>query len=167
MGRGRLLQKFKAVVCPLDTSGIQTAGRYDKTFRAVRKQDSATGIGTSGRVEGTPFRITVQVEPRGSDDRNQSTAGDVPEYDYCLVAHFRDLELMGKVDADGTPSIRLGDRVSALEDIHGNVVQSFSDPPGLYVVAVRSSGFGIDMANPKRNLCLIYLRERATGVAGT
>jgi hypothetical protein len=162
--RGRLIFRFLAQFYPLDTAAIEAGGYYDEDFGSISKTDSdSDGIGESNRQEGTAYTIPCQVEDNLYSRYNKSVLGDLPEFDMVLVIHFRDLELNSLVDADGTANIKKGDRLNALQNIHGVVVQTIQNPPGLYVVEARPVSFGLNMADPRRNLLLVFLKQRSSG----
>ena len=162
--RGRLIFRFYATIAPLDTDGINDAGNFDRTFRTVKKVDTdGDGIGETQRLEKAQISVPCQVEDKAFVERNQSTLGNVPDHDMILVFHFKDLERLGLVDADGTPQIRLDDRLVNIKDRHGNVVQTVKTPPGQYVVAVTPLSFGLGISNPKRNICIAMFKAKDDG----
>jgi hypothetical protein len=68
---------------------------------------------------------------------------------------------MGLVDGDtGDALLRPGDRLGALYDKAGELVQEVRTPPGLYVTEARPIGFGLNMARPRRNLLLVAFEDR-------
>lgn len=88
-------------------------------------------------------------------------AGNSPRSRVELVFHFRDLERLGLVDVpSGEASIRPGDRLGALYDKAGTLVQAIRTPPGLYVTEARPIGFGLHRPRPSRNLLLVAFEER-------
>jgi hypothetical protein len=52
--------------------------------------------------------------------------------------------------ASGDALVRPGDRLAALYDKAGALVQAVRTPPGLYVTEARPTGFGLNMARPRR-----------------
>jgi hypothetical protein len=163
--RGRLVFRFLAQFYPLDTAAIEAGGYYDEDFGSISKTDSdSDGIGESNRQEGTAYTIPCQVEDNLYSRYNASLLGDLPSFDMVLVVHFSDLEANSMIDADGTPDIKKGDRLNALQTIHGTAVQTMPNPPGMYVVESRAVSFGLNMADPRRNLLLVFLKQRSSGV---
>ncbi len=99
-------------------------------------------------------------------DDELTRGGSQSTSDLVIVLHMPDLEDAGLVDADGKPAIRKGDRVEAIEDLDGNTVFSYPDPPGLYVEEAVTRGFGLNYAGtPKPNLG--YMRCTAPPQAET
>ncbi len=162
--RGRLIFPFQCEIAPLDTEAIEVAGDYDDVFRTVKKVDTnGDGIGEVQRKEGTHYLIPAQVEDTDFEEANPATMGNLPKYNLVLVIHFKDLVRLGKIDSDGRPGIRIGDRLVSIKDKSGvNTVRTIPTPPGLYVIEVRDT---YDLSTQYRNLLLVYLRERAEGVA--
>ena len=88
-------------------------------------------------------------------------SGNAPRSRIDLVFHFKDLARMGLVDGDtGDALLRPGDRLGALYDKAGALVQEVRTPPGLYVTEARPIGFGLNMARPRRNLLLVAFEDR-------
>jgi hypothetical protein len=83
-----------------------------------------------------------------------------------LTLHEPDLVALGLIDSDGRPAIYVGDRVGALEALDGAVLQTFADPPGLYVVGCERAGQGLNcFGTPRNNLLLVYCDVPRTGGA--
>ena len=91
-------------------------------------------------------------------------SGNAPRSQLDLVFHFKDLERLGLVDpASGDALIRPGDRLAAIYDKAGHLVQAVRTPPGLYVTEARPIGFGLSMARPRRNLLSVTFEDRQQG----
>lgn len=89
-------------------------------------------------------------------------SGNAPRSSVDLVFHFRDLERLALVDLEsGEAMIRPSDRLGALYDMDGNLVQRVRTPPGLYVTEARPIGFGLPRHRPRRNLLLVSFHERS------
>lgn len=163
--RGRLIFPVQCEIAPLDTEAIELDDDYDDVFRTVKKVDTDNdGIGEVQRKEGTHYLIPAQIEDTAFEEANPATLGNLPEYNMVLVIHFKDLERLGKIDADGRPGIRIGDRLVSIKDKLGiNTIRTIPTPPGLYVVEVRDT---YDLSTQHRNLLIVFLRERAEGVTG-
>jgi hypothetical protein len=164
--RGRLIFPFLAELAQLDTAataldpdgaGPLTSG-YDPVFREPRVfvQD---GVRTVARKEKDLVRVRCQVEPDVFDQLRVTPAGESPRLMTGLFFHFRDLENAGMVDANGEPTIRVNDRLVAIYETNGALVQRVRTPPGLYATAVEPRGLGI---GKKRNLLFVRFEERAT-----
>lgn len=162
--RGRLIQKFKVEIARLDTTATEIAGQYDPDFREIKRTDaSGDGIGTVERQEHTAVILPCQVGSRTFEALQASDLGNVPQSDLVLWLHFQDLEEASLVDtATGQPLIHTGDRIVSIRDYFDEaVVLAIRTPPGLYVQEARSSGWGISMARPTRNLLRLTLAERS------
>jgi hypothetical protein len=169
--RGRLIFAFLAVVYRLDTLGTQqtdpdgpgplTSG-YDPDFKeGVLVDTDGSGVGQRVRAEHPPVQIPCQVEPAAFEALRMFPAGNAPRSAITLVMHFKDLEQLGLVDpATGDALVRPGDRLGALLDRNGALVQAIRTPPGLYVTEARIAGFGLGLTRPRRNLLLVSFSDR-------
>jgi hypothetical protein len=74
------------------------------------------------------------------------------------VFHFRELERRGLVSAStGAALINVNDRLVALYDVRGRLVQAVRTPPGLYATRVEPQAFGLGNA---RNLLFVTFEDR-------
>jgi hypothetical protein len=154
--RGRLIFPFDVAYRQLDISG----STYDHDLMEPATTDDGSQLGTDGRVEGAELRIPAQIEDDFFEEAQMLTGGDSPDSEYVLVHHFRDLERLGLVEANGNAKIKKGDRVEAIYDKRGAVVMTVQNPPGLYVNEVTPvMGLG-----RRRNLLLVKVVDRETGV---
>jgi len=171
--RGHLVFRFLAEVYRLDTAamavdpdglGALTSG-YDEDFKEpVLVDANGDGVAEAFRRECPPVRIPCQVEPEAFEALRMTAAGNAPRSALDLVFHFGDLERLGLVDAaSGDALVRPGDRLGALYDVDGRLVQAVRTPPGLYVTEARPIGFGLNRRRPTRNLLLVSLQDRAAG----
>lgn len=169
--RGRLIFKFSAELHRLDAEQVARAdpdgpgplqSGYDPDFHEpVRVDADQDGVGDPIRLEHRPVRVPCQVEPEVLDELRMLPAGNSPTRQRELVFHFRDLERLGLVDVDtGVPLVQPGDRLGALYDRRGELVQSFTNPPGLFVTKTKSTGYGLNRARPRRNLLLVTFADR-------
>ncbi len=171
--RGCLIFPFLAELFRLDTKATEledpdgigplTSG-YDPDFKEpVLVDANDDGIGERVRREHSPVRIPCQVEPEALDAMQAYPSGQSPRSMVRLVFHFADLERMGLVDgASGVAQVHVGDRLGALDDLRGALVQAVRTPPGLYVTEARPIGFGLGRTRPRRNLLLVSFEERDT-----
>lgn len=161
--RGRLIFPFLAEIHRLDTTGTGplTSG-YDPDFKEPVGVDSNDdGIGEPVRIEHLAVRVPCQVEPKTFEQLRMFAAGNSPRSRIELVFHFRDLKQLGLVDgATGDALVRPGDRLGALYDKAGALVQAVRTPPGLYVSEARPIGFGLHRPRPSRNLLLVAFEDR-------
>jgi hypothetical protein len=171
--RGALIQVFLAEVVRLDRSAMSAprlgtgTSALDDDFREPRAiDDDDDGIGERVRIELPPVRIPCQIEPEEIDDLRSFAAGSSPRHEVRLVFHFRDLERLGLVDrATGEALLFPGDRLGAIFDRDGGLVEAYPMPAGMFLTERRASGFGLDLRRPRRNLLLVRFEERqqATG----
>lgn len=169
--RGRLIFAFLAQLFRLDTrataaldpdgAGPLTSG-YDDDFKeGVLVDRDGDGIGERVRVEHPPLQIPCQVEPAEFEALGMFPSGNAPRSKLTLLFHFKDLERMGLVDAaTGDALVRPGDRLGAILDRTGVLVQAIRTPPGLFVTEARIGGFGFGLLRPHRNLLLVSFSDR-------
>lgn len=169
--RGRLIFPFLAEIHRLDTLATATedpdgsgphAGGYDPDFKeSVLIDEDGDGIGERVRKEHPPVRVPCQVEPEAFDMLRTFASGNAPRSDIDLIFHFSHLEYLHLVDpATGDALIRPGDRLSAIYQLTGELVQAVRTPPGLYVTEARPIGFGLGRSRPQRNLLLVSFNDR-------
>ncbi len=167
--RGRLIWPFLAELRQLDTAataaGPPTPG-YDADFREpVRVPDGSARGSHSARTEKVAIRLPCQVEDDDMNRGEPQPAGEAMRTRLTLVFHFRDLERLGMVDANGLATIRIGDRLAGIYRTNGALVQTFVDPPGVYATKVAPSGWGLD--GLQRNLLVVTFEERTQGTTAT
>lgn len=165
--RGRLLQVFLAEVFRVDRalmivappeSGLGFDPDFHEPVRVDRNDD---GVGKPTRLELPPVRVPCQIEPKTMDEQRVFDAGHSPDSKLQLVMHFRDLERLELVHSHtGEALIAPGDRLAAIYDRAGELVQEIRTPPGLYVTEARPIGWGLSMARPRRNLLLVTFEDR-------
>lgn len=162
--RGRLIFRFLAELHRLDTRATATTPPgYDDDFKEPALLDVGEGIGARVRREHAAVRVPCQVEPQVFEALQEFASGNVPQSRVQLLCHYRDLERAGLVDAaTGDALLRVGDRLAALLDTAGALVQRVRTPPGLYVTEARPIGFGLFMPRPRRNLLLVTFDQRDT-----
>ena len=166
--RGRLINPFLAELARLDTvataadpdgPGPLTSG-YDPDFKETVVLPSPG----NARREQPPIRLPCQVEIGTFEALQQLASGTSPNSKVTLVFHFRDLEQLGLVDpGTGDALLRVNDRLVAIRDLAGNLVQAVRTPPGLYATEVQPQSFGLGLC---RNLLLVTFDERELGVRG-
>ncbi len=166
--RGRLINPFLAELARLDTvataadpdgPGPLTSG-YDPDFKETVVLPSPG----NARREQPPIRLPCQVEIGTFEALQQLASGASPNSKVVLVFHFRDLERVGLVDpATKDALLRVNDRLVAIHDLDGNLVQAIRTPPGLYATEVQPQSFGLGLC---RNLLLVTFEERELGVRG-
>ncbi len=177
MPRGKLIFPFLAEIARLDTqataadpdgSGPLTSG-YDIDFREPRKIPNLTAVpdptpdSTDARAESTPIEVKVQIEPGFFEALDQLFAGTSPDSKMGLIAHYKNLEADGLVDAaTGEPLIRTNDRLVSIKRLNGDLVRTIRNPPGLFVSEVRDIGQGLGLggSGSHRNLLMLMFEER-------
>ena len=176
--RGHLIFQFLAEVFRIDTqamAGTDPDGPgplesgYDPDFKEpVLIDQNDDGIGERYRLEFPPVRIPCQVETKVFEELRMLGSGNAPRSRIDLVFHYRDLERLQLVDATtGDALIRPSDRLGAIYDKAGALVQAVRTPPGLYVTESQPIGFGLHRAHPKRNLLLVTFEDRQQGAGRT
>jgi hypothetical protein len=169
--RGRLINPFLADIARLDTVATAAdpdgpgplASGYDADFKETVVLEDA-GARRDARHEMEPILVPCQVEVGAFEALQQLAAGNSPSSQVTLVFHFRDLERMGLVDVpSGDALLRVNDRLVAIHDLTGALVQAVRTPPGLYAVEVQPQSFGLGRA---RNLLLVRWEPRELGARG-
>jgi len=162
--RGRLVFTFSAELYRLDPRTLATdPPGYDADFKEPALLDTGDAVGARIRREHPAVRLPCQVETEAFEALEMYAAGNSPRTQLRLVFHFAHLERAGLIDAaTGTALVHVGDRLGAIFDSQGSLVQSVRTPPGLYVTEARPIGFGLFMPRPRRNLLLVTFAERDT-----
>jgi hypothetical protein len=172
MSRGRLIFPFladirrhnrAATAADPDGAGPLTSG-FDDLYRepVVLPGSGATeAVGVSARVEHDPLLVPCQVEDNMWARLQAMMNGNSPRGILTLVFHFKDLERMSLVDDKGMALIQTGDRLQAIHDKRGNLVQEILSPPGMYVVDAVPAGHGL---GSKRNLLITTFEPRDQGI---
>lgn len=155
--RGRLLQKFLVEMFQLDLQGMGEGSGLDPDYKEPVLADTNDGRGLPNRQELSPIMIPAQIEPDSFNRQSMKELGDQKTGVFAVTFHFIDLEQMGLVDmATGVALIRPSDRMGAIYEMDGTLVQQFPDPPGMYVNEATPQ-FGI---GGKRNLLLVRMQSR-------
>jgi hypothetical protein len=161
--RGRLIFPFLAELHRLDRAGTSQLDPDFKESVAVDTDDD--GIGDRARGEHPPVRVPCQVEAKTFEELRMFASGNSPRSRVELTFHFGDLERLGLVHAaTGDALICPGDRLGALLDRTGRLVQTVRTPPGLYVTEARPIGFGLHRSRPRRNLLLVAFEDRQLAI---
>jgi hypothetical protein len=159
--RGRLIFPFLAEIFRLDTqttAGTDPIG-FDPDFKEARVLDpTGDGIGERIRNELPPIKVPCQVEPKTFEELAMFASGNSPRANITLVFHSKDMERMGLVDDNGEAMIRPEDRLGAIYTKADVLVQTIRNP--MYAIDSRPMGFGLNMANPRRNLLFVTFDSR-------
>ncbi len=142
--RGRLINPMLCELAQIDT--VNTT--FDPDFREPVADQ---------RTEKAAIKVPAQIEPEQFEALQQMLAGNMPASKFVLCFHFKDLEDMGLVAADGVAAIQQGDRLVAIRDEFDNLVQAIRNPPGLFVTAATP---GFAWLGKQRNLLLVTFEAR-------
>lgn len=161
--RGRLIFLLLAELHRLDGDAMAdgTPPGYDPDF----DEPARVAPGAPLRRELPSVLLPCQVEPYDLDALALGAAGDVPRSRVDLVFHLRDLEKTRLVDAaTGHALLRPGDRLGALYDRGGGLVERFSSPPGLFLIEATPLSYGLGLLRPRPNLLLCSFHDRPQGL---
>lgn len=168
MTRGRLIFPLVARIARLDPvatvadpdgAGPLESGLDDEFRETVAEVSASAGSepGSSSRQE-VLVDVLAQVEPADVERLQAGLTGAAPSSTLELVLHYSELETKGLVQADGTPALKIGDRLAELRDLRsGALVETFRDPPGMYATSVRPAWGWLDR---RRNLLLMTFASR-------
>ena len=142
-----------------DAGGPQVSG-YDPDFREIVKIEGPSGPnepGITARKENI-IRIPFQEDDVEAWKRvRMMQTGNSPAAAFGAIFHFSDLEALSLVDATtGDSLIKIDDRLVAVYDMDGNLMQKVTTPPGLYVRDVEPN-FGLKGG---RNLLYVRFESR-------
>ena len=163
MTAGRLIFILLAEIYRLDGEAMASGAPpgYDSDF----DEPTRSAPGAAVRREPPPVLLPCQVEPIDDDALALGAAGDVPRSRIDLVFHRRDLEKSRLVDpATGRALVRPGDRLGALYDRTGRLVERFPEPPGLFLVEATPISYGLGLLRPRSNLLLCTFHDRPQGI---
>ena len=155
--RGRLIFPQLVDVYRLDRATVAASSGYDSIYQEPVLISSADRAGTVKRVEFAAVRLPAQIEVTVSDRTQMAMTGNVKKGRMAFVFHFADLESAGLIHATtGAPLVMANDRIGAVYDPGGNLIQSFPNPPGMFVVEPQVN-FGLDF---RRNLLIALCESR-------
>lgn len=157
--RGRLIFPFLVEMFQLDLQDMGEGASLDPDYEEPILVPTEDGKGEPDRREMPAIRIPGQIEPDSFNRQTMRELGDTKAGVFAVTFHFQDLEQRRLVDMEtGIAMIRPGDRMGAVYDMGGTLVQQFPDPPGMYVTEATPTGFGL---GGKRNLLLVRLQSRS------
>jgi hypothetical protein len=150
--RVRLVRPLLAEIAQLDTLATAQAPGYDPDFQEPR---------ASMRREKPPIQVHTQVEITAHEVLQQSMAGNVPDSRLVLVMDFEDLSRRGLIDpATNETTLRVGDRLVRLLNGIGVLIETYPNPPGMFLTELRAvCGLERD-----RNLLLAFFNDREQGL---
>jgi len=167
--RGRLINKFVAVIYRLDTvaSAAVVGGGYDDEFDELIPTDDGTQTGASSRREMAALRLPVQLDRKTWGGYDARRGGKEIEADIILTFHWPDLENGGLIDAGGEPVLKAGDRIDKIETVAGVVESTFDNPPGMFIRDLERAGHGqAPFGTPRTNLLYCYCQYGEVARAG-
>jgi len=150
--RVRLVRPLLAEIAQLDTLVTAQAPGYDPDFQEPR---------TGARQEKPPIQVPAQVEVTAHEVLQQSMAGNVPDSRLVLVMDYEDLARRGLIDpATNETTLRVGDRLVRLMNGIGVLIETYPNPPGMFLTELRPvCGLARD-----RNLLLAFFNDREQGI---
>jgi hypothetical protein len=165
--RGRLIFPFLTDIAILDTEttaedplGTGPVGLgYDDEFREPILEYSATDRGV--RRKETIVRLPVQFEDDLFESLNMMSTGRSPQSALRAILHFKDLERLDLIQDDGIPKLKINDRLVAVYEKGGVLLQAFPNPPGVFCIESQPRLGGLCS---HRNLLLMTFRSRDLSV---
>lgn len=154
--RGRLINPFYLKIAQLDLEAMNTGSAFDPVFR----EPKPAGGGADSRVEKTAVYVPAQIEVGTYERMSMQADGDDPDSRIIFVFHFQDLEDAGMVDANGQPTLRLGDRAVSIHRYSDeSLIQILGlDGKGIFVTELQPQSFGL--SGGERNLLLATFENR-------
>lgn len=145
----------------VDPPGVATSG-YDDDFKEpVLAAPAIQGLGVDQRQEKAVVRIPVQVEFGPFEQLRQAFSGNLPDSRIVLVLDYDDLDRLGLIEPSSNESLlRPNDRVVQILNGQGTVIESFPNPPGMFITELRP-GYGLDA---DRNIVLAFADDREQGL---
>lgn len=140
---GGLIFPSVIVLRQLDAPAARAALDLDDDFREPKLVDSdADGIGEEQRHEKPEIEILGQVATRRFEFGEQAPSGQVIETpDLEITFHGTGMKAAGLIAADGRCKLIPGDRLVRISNRAGVVQHTFPNPPGMFLLSVRPSGF--------------------------
>lgn len=167
--RGRLIQKFVAVIYRVDTAATAAVagGGYDPEFGEPLPVVDGSLLGASSLRERPALRLPCQLDRKTWGGKDAARSGYEDMADIIVALHYSDLEAAGLVGADGVPTINAGDRIGAIEDLAGILQEAFPNPPGMFVTDLERAGHGLAaFGTPRFNLLFLYCSKRKQAQTG-
>lgn len=159
LSRGRLINRFVAVVRRLDTAATAAVvgGGFDPEFAEAKIVSNGTQLGVSSRQEMAELRLPVQLDRDSWGKVVPGRGGKQIKSDIILVFHWPDLENGSLIGSDGEPLLKAGDRIDKIETVMGDVEATFANPPGMFITDLERAGHGLSPFGTSRtNLLLVY-----------
>lgn len=157
--RGRLINKFVAVIARLDTATTAAVpgGGYDPEFDTAIPVQDGSQLGAPSRREMADLRINCQLDRKSWGEQNLGRGGRQIVADIVLTLHWPDLENLGLIGTDGEPTLKKGDRIVRIETVKGAVEATFDNPPGMFITDFERAGHGqAPFGTPRTNLLYTY-----------
>jgi|SRR3989339_529451 len=157
-----IAQLDSVATAAIDPEGPASSG-YDPDFKetvlAAREPDAMV---VDQRQEKTLVQIPAQVEVGTFEQLKQSFSGALPNTQMVLVMDFEDLHRLELMDPESDETLlRSSDRITRILNGRGEVIETFLNPPGMFIIELRPS-YGL---NNDRNILLAFCSEREQGIA--
>jgi len=157
--RGRLINKFIAVIARLDTEATANVagGGYDDVFDAVKPVSDGTQLGASSRREMAEIRLHCQLDRRSWGERTVDRGGGQTRSDIVVTLFWEEMENQGLIDANSEPLLKQGDRFVRIETLKGQIEATFKPDPGMLFDELERAGHGLDpFGTPRTNLLYVF-----------
>jgi len=157
-------------IARLDPDQMVSLGLYNYTLRepVVDNANDGEQERDDGRREmETHVILPAQIETGRRYYLSMSGMGGTPESDMYIVLNRLDVETYTPELIDGATGdclLKPRDRLVCVRDESGNVVQSWPNPPGMFVDSVVPSGFGFGFGGA--NLFVLGLSADPKGKTG-
>lgn len=162
--RVRLINPIIVWIARLDTAATKAVAGYDPDFNETNVA-LVNGVRTVARREKELVKIRAQFEDDTMDRLNMGNTGDAPTAKSGTVLDYTDIRRQGLVDPEtGEADFNVGDRLVAIYNRCGGLIQQVRTPPGLYAVEVRPMSIGLA---DRVNLLLIRWNDRELGTQQT
>lgn len=167
--RGRLIWPFTADVRRLDGAAtaavdppgaLATVGVNPIFGEPYTVQETPGGPTTTTRTEREPIYLPCQIEVPDFGDQNMKPQGSDETRTILCVFHFADLETLGLVGANGRALINPSDRLAAIYDKAGVLVEEFDDVQ-MFCTKAEPRSFGL--SGLARNLLVCTFEDRSSG----
>jgi len=144
------------------TRAFDPPGEDPGGFDDLLKQPSAYRDPVSGErrdaVQTVERQFLAQIEMDLEAIKRMTASGDIPDFDMVLVAHVRDLTRRGYVNADGSCTIQIGDRVREFQHPRrAEVMDRFDGNHTVWIDEVRSASWGF---SGRRDLFLFFCTKK-------
>ena len=165
--RGRLIFPMAVDIYRLDTEATEAAAGdgdvangYDPDFLEPVMRDQGPDLpDVVVRQEVLVDLLPCQIIPeKGNYEALQMmVSGHSKSYSLRVAVHYLELETRGLIDTDGSPLIKVNDRLAAIRQTDGTLLRAFNSPQ-LFATQVQDRSFGL--SGLRRNLLMVTFEER-------